>query len=141
MINPGQALWYKTVFIADSEDGGVTWQDLRPLTNVLGQCYGFAIGLSDGSVVVTHDHRYPPGTPCGRAMVSHDEGRTWQDEVYYLYYGMGQSGYNQSVMLDENEILTIAATSNAKDDKQEQLEGGRFVGNTDLTAIRWRLQD
>ena len=57
LIDPGQHMIYKTVFLADSEDLGESWKNLRPLTNVHGQCHGFGVGLSDGSVVVTHDHR------------------------------------------------------------------------------------
>ena len=77
LISEDQRTTYKTVFLADSDDLGDTWKDLRPLTNVHFQSHGFGVGLSDGSVVVTHDHRSPPGTEGNKAMISHDEGRTW----------------------------------------------------------------
>ena len=140
LIDPGRSVGYKNLFLADSEDQGVTWKDLRPLTNVGGQCHGFAAGLSDGSVVVTHDHRYPPGTPCGRAMVSRDEGMTWEDEAYFLYFGTSPragSGFSESVVLEDDTILTVAATSEAK----ESQGWDEYIGQADVWAIRWRLDN
>lgn len=110
LIDLKQRMWYKTVFLADSEDGGTTWENLRPLTTVHGQCHGHGLGLRDGSVIITHDHRYPPGTPSGKAMISRNGGRTWEDEVYYLYYGVHGSGFSQNVELADGRILTIATT-------------------------------
>ncbi len=127
---------YKAVFLADSNDEGRTWRNLRPMANVHGQCHGGALGLSDGSVVVTHDHRYSPGTPCGRARVSRDEGRTWEDEAYFLYYGRGQSGFSQSVELDDGTIVTVGATSEATDTIGRSRH---WFGRSDLCAIRWKL--
>ena len=147
LIDPGQHSYYKTVFLADSEDEGETWKNLRPLTNVHGQCRGFAAGLSDGSVVVTHDHRYPPGTPGGKAMVSHDEGGTWEDEVYHLYFATkpgGLAGFSESVVLEDDTILTLAATTDVGRLKglTASTTGNshvNMIGNTDAWAIRWRL--
>ena len=137
LISPGQTPFYKTVFLADSEDQGETWKNLRPLTNVHGQCHGFGVSLSDGSVVVTHDHRYPPGTPGNKAMISHDEGRTWEDEVYYVSFATvpeGQAGFSESVVLEDDTILTIAGTS----DMPVTWPATRPVA--DVWAIRWRLE-
>ena len=133
---------YKAVFLADSNDEGRTWCNLRPMANIHGQCHGGALGLSDGSVVVTHDHRYSPGTPCGRAMVSLDEGRTWEDEVYFLYYGRGQSGFSQSVELGDGTIVTVGATSEfmGKGIHGKASKTSRdWFGRSDLCAIRWQL--
>ena len=143
MSNP-----YKHVRLNESGDGGRTWENLRLLTTVFGQCYGFPAALSDGTVVVIHDSRYgpggarppkiplnervpSPGVPSGRAMISRDEGRTWEDEVYYAYYGDAESGYSQSVVLEDGTVLTVAGTS-------DYPPSGATTGNTDLTAIRWR---
>lgn len=137
VVNPKKVPQYKTVFLADSEDGGLTWHNLRPLTNVHGMCHGFGVGLSDGTAVVSHDHRYPPGTPSGKARVSRDEGATWEDEVYYLYHNSAQSGFSQSVVLDDDVILTVGAHS----DCQEGLtDYDAWTGRTTLTAIRWKLK-
>ena len=140
-----QAVWsqaYKHVFLMDSQDGAKTWTNFRMLTTALGQCYGFPVSLGDGTVVVIHtspygyavdrpghvikppeispqQKLYRPGVPSGRAVISHDGGQTWEDEAYYVYFG-SMSGYNQSVVLKDGTILTVAAL----DDK-------------DKVAIRW----
>lgn len=125
---------YKHIFLADSEDEGRTWKDFRQLTTVFGQCYGFPAALSDGTVAVVHDHRYPRGLP-GRAMISRDEGATWEDEVYFMYYGAALSGYSQSVVLEGDVILTIAGTT--ENMAARELWDGA-TGYSELTAIRWR---
>ena len=125
---------YKHVFLADSEDEGLTWKNFRQLTTIFGQCYGYPAALSDGTVVVIHDHRYPRGLP-GRAMISCDEGETWEDEVYYMYCGAAVSGYSQSVVLEDDLILTIAGTT-------EYMPATNsfhaMIGRSNLTAIRWQ---
>ena len=101
---------YKHVFLADSEDEGLTWKNFRQLTTVFGQCYGFPVALSDGTVVVSHDHRYPGGLPA-RTMISYDEGETWEDEVYYLFEEGGGSDFSRSVVLEDDVILTIVGAT------------------------------
>jgi len=125
----------KVVFLADSEDEGRSWQNFRQLTTVVGQCHGKPAALSDGTVVVIHDSRYGPGTEAGRAMVSYDEGETWEDEVYYMYYGQAVSSYPQSVILEDDVILTIAGTSDYEPCKNSW---DACIGHSDLTAIRWK---
>ena len=53
-------------------------------------------------------------------MISHDEGQTWEDEVYYLDFSE-PSGYNQSLVLEDDTILTISARN-----------------DNEITAIRWK---
>jgi hypothetical protein len=125
---------YKHIFLADSEDEGRTWKGFRQLTTVFGQCYGFPAALSDGTVAVVHDHRYPRGLP-GRAMISRDEGVTWEDEVYSIYYGAAISGYSESVVLEGDVILTIAGTTENMT-ARELWDGA--TGRSALTAIRWK---
>ena len=68
-------------------------------------------------------------------MVSCDEGVTWKDEVYPMYYGSAESGYSQSVVLDDDTILTVAGTT----DNPEAVEvWDAATGHSDLTAIRWK---
>ena len=59
-------------------------QNLRQLTTVFRQTRGVPVALKDGTVIVIHDTRYGPGPAGSRAMISRDEGKTWEDEVYYL---------------------------------------------------------
>ena len=99
---------YKHVFLIESVDEGKTWTDFRLLMSVHGQCYGFPAALSDGRVVLVHTTPYGPGPRGSRAMISHDEGKTWEDETYYLSFSE-PSGYNQSVVLQDGTILTVAS--------------------------------
>ena len=125
---------YKHVFLGDSQDDGRTWGNFRQLCTAYGQCYGYPAALSGGTVVVVHDHRYPRYLP-GRAMVSHDEGQTWENEVYLMYQGAAIAGYSESVVIEDDLILTIAGTS---DHPEAVKTWNGATGHSDLTAIRWR---
>jgi len=124
---------YKHVFLSHSDDKGATWTPLRQLTTVFGQCYGFGVGLADGSAVVVHDHRYPRDMAGGRAMVSRDEGETWEDAVYYLNHG-NAAGYAATLSLDGQEMLTFVGSCYGGVERWENC-----VGRTDFVLLRWRL--
>ena len=126
---------YKHVFLADSEDEGRSWKNFRQLTTVFGQCYGYPVALGDGTAVVIHDHRYPRDLSTGRALISRDEGDTWEDEAYYMYYGLGVSGYNQSVSLEDDTILTVAGICN---DLESRSRWDGATGKSQLWSIRWK---
>ena len=123
---------YKNVFIADSADQGRTWKHLRQLCTVFGQTYGYPAALSDGTVVVVHDTRYGPGPPGSRAMISRDGGQTWLDEVYYLDSTVFTGCYTASVVLPDDTILTIAASSRAANNFEAVWD------HVDFYAIRWK---
>ena len=131
----GDERGFKHHFLIDSDDGGQTWKNLRPLTTVYGQCYGYPAAQSDGTVVVIHDTRYGPGPDAARAMISLDEGKTWEDEVYYVFFGEGGTGYSESVVLDDDTILTVGGTSTHPDAKRYWHAS---IGHSHLTAIRWK---
>ena len=122
----------KNLFVMDSDDEGQTWNTPRLLTTVYGQTFGYPAALSDGTVVVIHDTRYGPGPAGSRAMVSRDEGKTWQDEVYYLDFTRFTGSYTASVVLPGDTILTIAGSSQAGNTWE------LVNGATDLLAIRWQ---
>ena len=65
-------------------------------------------------------------------MISYDEGRTWEDEVYYLNWTAWGGSYNAGVVLDDDLILTIIASS----DMGEALAD--TTGRSDFTAVRWK---
>jgi len=129
---PEQPHTNKTTFLADSVDGGRTWKNLRQLTSVRGQCHGAAVGLSNDRVVVAHDHRYPRDLGSCRAMVSHDHGQKWKDEVYYLCHG-NVAGYPRHVTLDQEEILTFVGSCYGDVSKWENA-----IGKSHFSIIRWR---
>ena len=120
------------MFLADSDDQGHTWKNFRQLTTVFGQTRGVPVALSDGTVLVIHDTRYGPGSPGSRAMISRDEGRTWQDEVYYLDFTTFTGSYNGSVVLDDDLILSVVGSSQAGNSWE------KVKDHTDFYAIRWK---
>ena len=128
--NPG---WpYKHVCVVESDDSGRTWRDFRLLATVFGQTRGDPVALSDGTVIVVHDTRYGPGPPGSRAMISRDEGSTWEDEVYYLDYTTFTGSYADSVALADDSILSVVGSSQAGNSWEA------VRNNTDFYAIRWR---
>ena len=128
--NPG---WpYKHVCVVESDDWGRKWRDFRQLTTVFGQTRGDPVALGDGTVIVVHDTRYGPGPPGSRAMVSYDEGSTWEDEVYYLDYTTFTGSYAGSVTLENDCILSVVGSSQAGNSWEA------VRNNTDFYAIRWR---
>lgn len=130
---------FKNVFLMDSNDGGRTWSAPRMLTTVYGQTFGYPAVQSDGTVVVVHDTRYGPGRPGARALVSRDEGKTWEDEVYYLDHTAITGSHSASVVLKDDTILTISASSrvpfSVAPAAQREKDGDTM---TDLHAIRWK---
>jgi photosystem II stability/assembly factor-like uncharacterized protein len=127
------SLPYKHVFVAHSDDRGLTWTLPRQLATVLGQCYGHGVGLSDNCAVVVTDHRYPREMAGARALVSRDGGATWADEVYYLNHG-NAAGYATTLSLDGEEMLTLTGSCYGDVEAWDNC-----VGNTDFAIIRWRL--
>ena len=127
---PGR-LGFKNVFLMDSDDGGQTWSPPRQLTTVFGQTFGYPAVQRNGTGIVIHDTRYGPGSPGSRAIISRDEGKSWEDEVYYLDFTAFTGSYSASVVLADDTILTIAASSQAA-------TWEAVKNRTDLLAIRWR---
>lgn len=122
----------KNLFVTDSDDNGKTWNTPRLLTTVFGQPFGYPAVQSDGTVVVIHDTRYGPGPPGSRAMISRDEGKTWQDEVYYLDSTTFTGSYTASVVLEDDTIVTIAGSSQAGNSWEA------VKNHTDFFSIRWK---
>ena len=103
------------------------------LCTAYGQTFGYPAAQSDGTVAVIHDTRYGPGPPGARALISRDEGRTWEDEVYYMDATAFTGSYSASVVLDDDTILSICASSRGASWEEVR-------DDTDLYAIRWRPQ-
>jgi len=91
---------------AISDDGGASWHGLRD-TGVKGHPADL-LRLADGRVLLTYGHRH---TPLGvRAVVSHDEGETWDlDHIWALREGGGSNdlGYPHSVQLADGTVVTV----------------------------------
>ena len=127
----------KRVFLSDSADGGRSWQNFRPVWRQMdgpmdlefGQAHGHMIQLSDGTVILVVEDRYPYPEGDVRARISHDGGQTWAPEVYHLSPG---HGYGASVVLEDDTIVT--ALGNTPLD-----ERGRPIGSYTAQVVRWRL--
>ena len=126
----------KRVYLTDSEDDARTWVDFRPVRRTpdepmdlaLEECHGELSQLSDGTFVLTYDHRYPYTRQQVLARVSRDQGQTWKPDVYHLTRpggtvlgsstkGVG-SGYASSVVLPDDTIVTMTGAG---------------------TCVRWRV--
>ena len=120
----------KTLFVADSDDQGHTWTNLRQVCSEVGCCHGEAVQLSDGRIVILHDKRYPYPQGAVHAILSADGGTTWQPEVYVVVKGHGYSG---SIVLDDDTIVTVSGDE-FQDDKAQ-------IGPQGHTAqtLRWRI--
>ena len=127
--DPGMV--YKHLFLADSDNGGRTWTNLRQWTRVIGHCPGELVQLSDGRIVLLHTNRYPYPEGDLRARVSSDEGATWSDEYYVVSDGAGYSG---SIVLDDDTIVTVTGNT-------PLLPTGDPAKPWGMHAVRWRLPD
>ena len=129
----------KRVFLADSSDGGRTWEDFRPVRRegsglmdiVFGEAHGHMVELSDGTVVLAHERRYPYEVGDVRARVSRDQGQTWAPEAYRLSPG---HGYAASVVLPDDTIVT--ALGNTPLNKEGRSVDGKWYAQ----VVRWRLE-
>ena len=128
----------KRVFLADSSDGGYTWANFRPVKRdasgemdiAFGEAHGHLVQLSDGTVVLAHERRYPYEVGDVRACVSRDQGQTWAPEAYRLSPG---HGYAASVGLPDDTIVTALGNTPLN-------EKGRSVdGKWYAQVVRWRL--
>ena len=98
---PGRNLW-----LTESDDGGYTWSAPHPITGYHEYSGSSLLWLKDGRLLLAYGHRSFPGGV--HAMISHDEGRTWQDEKtilaaesVYQFCGGGSS-----VQLADGKIVT-----------------------------------
>jgi len=89
----------KNVLLADSDDGGVTWTNVRAGTSMLAEMHGSAVELPDGRIVLMHVHRVPWLHGGERARVSRDGGNTWDKETYYLSTVRTYPEYSTSCVL------------------------------------------
>jgi hypothetical protein len=135
----------KVVFVSDSVTAGETWSRNRQVTTGGGQCHAHAVGLGGDTVVMVTDHRYPRQHGGARALVSHDGGRRWEDEVYYLSSAI-IGGFARTVSLDDcGTMLTLTGTCNPAggfDEWQSETDTPTWdtsVGLSPFQIVRWSL--
>ena len=127
---------FKHVFVADSFDDGLTWNNLRPAKTKegvplveYGQCHGQLTQINDGRIVLVHDSRYPYEQAETVARVSQDDGNTWMEEAFHITEG---HGYPASTSLSDNTLITVTGTTIF--DPQ-----ARLIGNWKVEAVIWQL--
>ena len=127
---------FKHVFVADSFDDGLTWNNLRPAKTKegvplveYGQCHGQLTQINDGRIVLVHDNRYPYEQAETIARVSQDDGNTWMEEAFHITEG---HGYPASTSLSDNTLITVTGTTIF--DPQ-----ARLIGNWKVEAVIWQL--
>ena len=128
----------KNVLLADSDDGGVTWSNVRAGSTGLGEMHGSAVELPDGRLVLMHVHRVPWLHGGERARVSRDGGNTWDKETYYLSTVLTYPEYSTNCVLPPEladgkpgMILTVLG------DRPRSV-GVSLDAGQGLQAVRWR---
>ena len=120
----------KTVELADSEDGGRTWKNIRPLTRVIGQAHCDLTALPKGGVLAVYENRYPYKNGMDiRARVSRNAGKSWEPKLYILSRGAGYAG---SVVCEDGTVITVAG------DGQLDENGRPVKQEFTLQAVRWK---
>lgn len=107
------------MFQTESDDGGKTWSVARPVDGVSGSP-PHLLRHSSGAVVCVYGYRQGPYGQ--RAMISYDEGRTW--DIGYILRNDGPDrdlGYPASVELADGSIMTVYYQKYAADEKASLL--------------------
>ena len=118
--------------VCRSADGGRTWSDLVDFGDY-GMHYIRPLRLADGRLLVTYTQRstlYPLGL---RAIVSYDDGDTWDFSADQIViegrtpWGLQSGGgFGNTVQLVDGELLSCYSHRNAGE-------------QTRLEVVRWRL--
>ncbi|NLE12591.1 MAG: exo-alpha-sialidase [Clostridiales bacterium] len=92
-----------SIFKTISKDGGLTWSPMEQL-DVCGSP-PHLLRHSSGAIICAFGRRIPPFGE--RALVSYDEGKTWEEYILRTDGPDGDLGYPASVELDDGSILTV----------------------------------
>ncbi len=129
----GQGSHLKCVLLADSDDGGRTWSNVRRGTFIIETMHGSAVQLPDGRLVLLHVSRAVSPGGGTWAKVSSDEGNSWDVERYYMNASPAYAGYSASCVLppeladgEPGMILTVAG----------ERAQGEYPARAQ--AVRWR---
>ena len=128
--NEGNPWPIKNGVIAESSDGGRTWQNLR-LFDTYGSVPGELIEAPNGVVAALWLQRYPYEKAAIRVRLSNDGGRSWRDRTYSL---LEAHGYPSSVVLPDGTIITACESTRLS-------RNGRPRGERTMAAARWRLPE
>jgi hypothetical protein len=120
---------FKNGVIAESHDGGRSWQNFRAI-GTYGGVPGELVQGPDGRVAAVWLNRYPHVESHIRVRVSADEGQTWGATTYLLLRG---TGYPSSVVREDSTIVTVCENTDLDDRGWPQ--------RRTRVAAHWRLPD
>lgn len=122
----------------ESEDDGRTWrrQGGDGRFGYYGEMYPRFLTLQDGRLLLTFTVRSnsTDGYPLGlRAILSEDDGRTWDFEhdrliISYVNHGPSGGGFGNTIQLDDGTLVSVYSY---RDEAAE----------TRVEAVRWRVPD
>ena len=97
---------FKNEAVLISNDGGRSFTTPEIVTRIQ-MVSADVTRLEDGRVVLVYQHK---DAPYGvRAIISRDEGDTWEEERYILGYGLKRAGRASSVVLRDGSVYTMNA--------------------------------
>jgi Neuraminidase (sialidase) len=124
--SPQGDMWSELYY---SDDGGDTWQ-FRSRINDFGAPTSL-VRMQDGRLVAVFGYRLPPYGV--RAVVSEDEGQTWNPEIVLRDDGGSWDlGYPQAVESSRGKVLAVYYF-NSKNDKIQANGGVRHIARTVFT--------
>ena len=100
----GRSLLVRSTASSFSDDNGYSWSTLRTITPY-NAIPGDLAEMDDGRIVLSYFLKGAPGG--ARAMISHDQGVTWNSESYMLNWAETSGGHTSSVILPSGFVLTI----------------------------------
>ncbi len=95
---------YKNEAVVVSHDGGRNWTTPKLVTR-MNEVSSDLARTHDGMIVLTYDQKQ--GVGGSRALVSKDNGVTWEEQIYALRWG--HRGRTSSIGLKDGSILTLLA--------------------------------
>jgi len=101
---PRGATFIKNVSLAVSDDDGYTWSSPWTVTRFF-ECPGDLVEMQDGAIVLSYQQK--TGASGSRAMVSRDQGKTWDPRFYILGWWPNSLGHTSSVLLKDGSIITV----------------------------------
>ncbi|NLX93243.1 MAG: exo-alpha-sialidase [Clostridiales bacterium] len=109
---------YFSVYLTHSDDMGKTWSVPKPLIpegSVKKVCGSppHLLVHSTGAVICSIGRREDPWGE--RVLVSHDEGKTWEEQILRDDSSTGDLGYPASVELSDGSVLTVYYQRAAQD--------------------------
>lgn len=95
-----------TIYQSESKDGGKTWTKPYAILSRMGGSPPHIMKHSSGALVCTYAYRLEPSSV--RAMISLDNGKTWDtDHVLYVNGKGWDMGYPSTVDLKDGSLLTV----------------------------------